>query len=84
MTPDEFRKQGHAFVDWVARYMEHVEQYPVLSQVKPGDIRAQLPPRPPEQGESMDNVLRDMDEIIMPGITHWQSPNFFAYFPSNT
>ena len=84
MTPDEFRRQGHAFVDWVARYMEQVEQYPVLSQVKPGDIRAQLPPQPPEHGESMDNVLRDMDQIIMPGITHWQSPNFFAYFPSNT
>ncbi len=84
MTPEEFRKQGHAFVDWVARYMENVEKYPVLSQVKPGDIRAQLPPHPPEQGESMDNVLRDLDEIIMPGITHWQSPNFYAYFPSNT
>jgi aromatic-L-amino-acid/L-tryptophan decarboxylase len=84
MSPEEFRKQGYAFVDWVARYMEEVEGYPVLSQVKPGDIRAQLPPHPPEHGESMDNVLRDMDAIIMPGVTHWQSPNFYAYFPSNT
>ncbi len=84
MTPDEFRKQGHAAIEWVARYMEEVESYPVLSQVQPGDIRAQLPPHPPQEGESMEAVLRDMDEIIMPGITHWQSPNFFAYFPSNT
>jgi aromatic-L-amino-acid decarboxylase len=84
MSPEEFRRQGHAFVDWVARYMEEVEKYPVLSQVQPGDIRAKLPPHPPVQGESMDSVLRDMDEIIMPGITHWQSPNFYAYFPSNT
>lgn len=84
MTPDEFRKYGHAFVDWVARYMEEVEEYPVLSQVEPGDIRARLPLRPPEHGESMDDVLKDMDDIIMPGITHWQSPGFYAYFPSNT
>ena len=84
MTPDEFRKQGHAAVEWVARYMEEVETYPVLSQVQPGDIRAKLPAHPPEQGESLDAVLRDMDDIVMPGITHWQSPDFFAYFPSNT
>lgn len=84
MTPDEFRKQGHAAVEWVARYMEEVETYPVLSQVHPGDIRAKLPAHPPEQGESLDAVLRDMDDIVMPGITHWQSPDFFAYFPSNT
>ncbi len=84
MTPDEFRKHGHAAIEWVARYMEEVEQYPVLSQVKPGEIRAKLPPHPPEQGESMEAVLRDMDEIIMPGITHWQSPDFFAFFPANT
>jgi aromatic-L-amino-acid/L-tryptophan decarboxylase len=84
MTPDEFRKQGHAAIEWVARYMEQVEDYPVLSQVQPGDIRAQLPPHPPQEGESMEAMLRDMDDIIMPGVTHWQSPNFFAYFPSNT
>ncbi len=84
MTPDEFRKQGHAAIEWVARYMEEVEKYPVLSQVKPGDIRAQLPVSPPEHGESLDDLLRDMDQIVMPGITHWQSPDFFAYFPANT
>lgn len=84
MTPDEFRKHGHAAIEWVARYMEEVEKYPVVSQVEPGDIRAKLPPHPPEHGEAMEDVLRDLDDIIMPGITHWQSPNFFAYFPSNT
>jgi aromatic-L-amino-acid decarboxylase len=84
MTPDEFRKHAHAAVEWVARYMEEVENYPVLSQVQPGDIRAKLPAHPPEKGESMEAVLRDMDEIVMPGMTHWQSPGFFAYFPANT
>lgn len=84
MTPDEFRKQAHAAVEWVARYMEEVEQYPVLSRVEPGEIRANLPPHPPEEGQSMEALLRDMDDIIMPGITHWQSPEFFAYFPCNT
>lgn len=84
MTPDEFRRHGHATVEWVARYMEQVEQFPVLSTVKPGDIRSKLPAEPPQQGESMEAILRDFDEIIMPGITHWQSPNFFAYFPANT
>lgn len=84
MTPDEFRTQGHAVIEWVARYMEEVERFPVLSQVCPGDIRARLPARPPERGESMDAVLHDMDTIILPGITHWQSPNFYAFFPANT
>ncbi|HOB76792.1 MAG TPA: pyridoxal-dependent decarboxylase [Phycisphaerae bacterium] len=83
MTPNEFRQWGHKVVDWVADYMEQVERYPVMSQVKPGEIRAQLPPSAPVKGEPFDAILRDVDRIIMPGITHWQSPNFFAYFPSN-
>ncbi len=83
MSPAEFRKLGHEMVDWIARYMTQVEEYPVLSQVKPGDVRAQLPDHAPEQGESFDSMLRDVQQIIMPGITHWQSPNFFAYFPAN-
>ena len=74
----------HRVVDWVADYMANVESFPVLSQVAPGDIRAQFPARPPEQPESLQDVLDDLDRIIMPGITHWQSPNFFAYFPANT
>ena len=80
---DDFRRQGHALIDWIAEYHEQVEQYPVLSQVQPGDIRAQLPDHPPQQGESFDAVMADVDSIVMPGITHWQSPNFFAFFPSN-
>jgi aromatic-L-amino-acid decarboxylase len=84
MTPDEFRRHGRAVIDWIADYMERVEQLPVLSQVKPGEIRSRLPDRPPQQGEPFAAILRDLDEIIMPGITHWQSPNFFAYFPCNS
>jgi aromatic-L-amino-acid decarboxylase len=83
MTPEEFRTWGRAAVDFVAAYMENVEQYPVLSQVQPGAIRAQLPAAPPLEGESFEAILRDVEKIILPGITHWQSPNFFAFFPSN-
>lgn len=84
MTPDEFRRQGRALVDWIADYYERVETLPVLSQVAPGDVRAALPPHAPETGEPFEAMLADVDRIIMPGITHWQSPNFFAYFPANT
>lgn len=83
MSADQFRRCGRQVVDWIADYWERVEQLPVLSQVEPGAIRQQLPPEPPEQGESFDAVLRDIDQIILPGITHWQSPNFFGYFPAN-
>lgn len=83
MSPDEFRRRGHEMVDWIARYMEEVESKPVMSKVKPGDIRAKLPSHPPETGESFDAMMRDVNEIIMPGVTHWQSPNFFGFFPCN-
>lgn len=83
MTSDEFRQRGRQVIDWIADYLEHVEQFPVLSQVKPGEIREKLPPQAPLQGESFDAILRDFQQIVMPGITHWQSPNFFAYFPAN-
>lgn len=84
MSPDEFRKQGKQMIDWIADYYENVEKYPVLSQVKPGDIKNQLPDSAPADGESMEQIMNDVDSIIMPGITHWQSPNFYAYFPSNS
>ncbi len=84
MDSDEFRRQGHAIVEWIARYFENVEQYPVKSRVRPGDIKNALPELPPSGSESFDNFLKDFDEVIMPGITHWQSPNFFAYFPANS
>lgn len=84
MTPDEFRQCGRAAVDFIADYMENVERYPVLSRATPGELRAALPSAPPEQGEPFEAMLRDVQSLIMPGITHWQSPNFFAYFPANT
>ncbi len=83
MTPAEFRRHGHALIDWIADYQERVESLPVLSQVQPGDIRAALPPHPPQQGEDFAAMLADVDNIILPGVTHWQSPNFYAFFPSN-
>jgi aromatic-L-amino-acid decarboxylase len=83
MTPDEFRRNGRAVVDWIADYYEQIESFPVLSQVEPGQIRAELPSQPPVEGEDFEKILRDVDEIVMPGVTHWQSPNFFAFFPAN-
>jgi len=84
MELETFRRHGHAAVDWVVDYLKNVEQYPVLSRVKPGGIRAQLPEHPPQQGESFERMLADVQNIILPGITHWQSPNFFAFFPGNS
>jgi aromatic-L-amino-acid decarboxylase len=75
-----FREDGEAALDWAARYLEHVGEHPVLAQVAPGEIRSRLPSEPPERPESFADVLRDLDEVILPGITHWQSPRFFAYF----
>jgi aromatic-L-amino-acid decarboxylase len=83
MTPDEFRRHGRAVVDWIADYYKRIESFPVLSQVSPGDVRASLPSHPPEVGEAFDGILADLEKLILPGITHWQSPNFFAYFPAN-
>jgi aromatic-L-amino-acid decarboxylase len=84
MTPDEFRQHGHAVVDWIADYYSRIESFPVLSQVKPGGIRASLPASAPAQGEPFAALLKDVEQLILPGVTHWQSPNFFAYFPCNT
>ena len=82
MKPDEFKQWGYRFVDWVADYLARPERVAVLSQVKPGDIRKQLPPRPPEGPEPFDLVIRDLERIIVPGLTHWNHPSFFAYFPN--
>ncbi len=84
MTPEEFRQHGRAVVDWIADYMQRVEALPVLSQVEPGQIRSMLPSAPPERGESFEDILLDIERVILPGITHWQSPNFFAFFPANS
>ena len=84
MTPDEFRSLGHALIEWVAAYRERLETLPVMSQVAPGDVRGKLPASPPEEGESLSAITGDLERIVLPGITHWNHPSFFAYFPSNT
>lgn len=83
MTPEEFRRYGRAVVDWIADYYASVEKLPVLSRVKPGEIAASLPEHAPDRGEPFERILEDLGRVILPGITHWQSPNFFAYFPAN-
>ncbi|MGH9487661.1 MAG: pyridoxal-dependent decarboxylase [Terriglobales bacterium] len=84
MNWEEFRRHGHELVDWVADYRSTIEQRPVLAQCAPGSVRSALPPHPPAQGEAFVSVLADVDNIILPGLTHWQSPNFFAFFPANS
>jgi len=84
MTIDEFKNNAYMVIDWIADYYKNVDSFPVLSQAAPGDIRSQLPDHPPEDGETFEAVLADMNEKILPGITHWQSPNFFAFFPCNS
>jgi aromatic-L-amino-acid decarboxylase len=83
-TAEEFRAEAHRLIDWIADYYAKTESYPVKSQVSPGDISSRLPASPPEEAEPFSAVFMDFENIIMPGITHWQSPNFFAYFPANS
>jgi aromatic-L-amino-acid decarboxylase len=83
MGPEEFRRRGREVVDWVADYMERVGDLPIRSNVAPGDIEAKLPLAPPEAPESFDAMLADLDDVVLPGVTHWQSPGWFAYFPAN-
>jgi aromatic-L-amino-acid/L-tryptophan decarboxylase len=79
----DFRRYGHQLIDWLADYFEGIEAYPVCSTVEPGEIRAALPQKPPSAGEQMDKIIADFENIILPGITHWQHPRWFAYFPAN-
>ncbi len=83
MTPEEFRAQGHAVVDWIADYRRDIAGRPVMARTAPGDVKHALPSEPPEQAEAFDAILRDVERIIVPGLTHWQHPGFFGYFPSN-
>jgi aromatic-L-amino-acid decarboxylase len=83
MTGEEFRRHGHALVDWVARYMDEVAGLPIQSAVAPGDVRALLPPAAPEDPEPFEALIGDLDAVVLPGMTHWQSPGWFAYFPAN-
>jgi aromatic-L-amino-acid/L-tryptophan decarboxylase len=84
MTPDEFRRHGRDVVEWLARYMEEVERYPVKSQVAPGEVAAAMAASPPDEPMGFDGALDELEQVVVPGLTHWQSPSFFAYFPANT
>jgi aromatic-L-amino-acid decarboxylase len=84
MDLDEFRSQAHRLVDWMADYLASVERYPVRAQVEPGEIAGQLPAMPPEAGEPLERIFADFERILLPGMTHWQHPSFFAYFPANS
>jgi aromatic-L-amino-acid decarboxylase len=80
MNPDDFRKHGHSLVDWIADYLENSERYPVLARVKPGEIAASLPSHAPEDPEPFDAIMADFERVLVPGLTHWNHPAFFAYF----
>lgn len=83
MTPEEFRRAGRAVVDWIADYLERVDGLPVRARVRPGEILSRLPETPPEHGEPFAALMADLERIVLPGLTHWQSPRFFAFFPAN-
>ena len=83
MTSEEFRQRGHRLIDWIADYRDHIAERPVMSPVAPGAVREALPPGPPQEPEPFDAILKDVEAILVPGLSHWQHPSFFAYFPSN-
>ena len=83
MKNEEFRRHGHRFVDWIADYFENIEKFPVRSRVEPGQVKALVPAVPPARGEDMEVLFADFERVVMPGITHWQHPGWFAYFPAN-
>ena len=80
MDPEQFRVHGHTLVDWIADYLAHPERYPVLARVAPGQLRNALPGEAPAQGEPFDAIFRDFERLIVPALTHWNHPGFFAYF----
>ncbi len=84
MSPEEFRIYGHKLIDWIADYLKNVEKYPVLPAVKPGELKKKFPESPPEYGQSMNEILNDIDEKIIPGVTHWNHPKFMALFNSTS
>ncbi|MFH2002778.1 MAG: pyridoxal-dependent decarboxylase, partial [Planctomycetota bacterium] len=84
MNLQDFRKHGHVLVEWMADYLEQIDRFPVRSNAKPKEILNQLPAEAPEKGEPFEEIFRDFNEIVLPGITHWQHPGFFAYFPANS
>jgi aromatic-L-amino-acid decarboxylase len=84
MNAEEFRRFGHELIDWIADYFDRIEELPVLAQIEPGDLKAQLPDAPPEKGEPMEQIIADIDRLIVPALTHWSHPSFFAYFATST
>jgi aromatic-L-amino-acid/L-tryptophan decarboxylase len=84
MSPEEFRRIGHELIDWVADYFENIENLPVLAAIEPGDLKTQLPSAAPQNGEPMEAILKDLDRWIVPALTHWSHPSFFAYFATST
>ena len=84
MNPEEFRKLGYRVIDWIADYRTKVSELPVMARTEPGEVKARLPSNPPETAEAFDRIFRDLDEIILPGLSHWQHPRFFGYFPANS
>lgn len=81
---EDFNSEAHKFIEWITKYFKTIEKYPVKSQVKPKEIYNQLPDKAPEKGENVNSIFEDFKKILLPGITHWQSPNYFAYFPANS
>ncbi len=84
MNKEDFRRLGHELIDWVADYFEKIDELPVLAAIEPGDLKAKLPATPPAQGESMEEIIADLDRLIVPSLTHWSHPSFFAYFATST
>src|SRR5919199_6229978 len=84
MGAEEFRRHGHEVIDWIADYLAHAERHPVLAQVEPGELRSRLPASPPLRGEPMGEILADVDRLVVPPLTHWNHPSFFAYFATSS
>jgi aromatic-L-amino-acid decarboxylase len=84
MNKEDFRRFGHELIDWIADYFDRIDDLPVLAAIEPGDLKAQLPPAPPEKGEPMEQIIADVDRLIVPALTHWSHPSFFAYFATST
>ncbi|HET9479153.1 MAG TPA: pyridoxal-dependent decarboxylase, partial [Pyrinomonadaceae bacterium] len=84
MNSEEFRRFGHELIDWIAAYFDRIEALPVLPPIQPGDLKTQLPAAPPQTGEPMEQIVADLDHLIVPALTHWNHPSFFAYFATST
>src|SRR5688500_11804886 len=84
MNKEDFRRYGHELIDWIADYFDRIDDLPVLAAIEPGDLKAQLPGAAPEHGEPMEHIIADVDRLIVPALTHWSHPSFFAYFATST